>query len=472
MSKLLDNVLSKVSENNNEYRLELRSLNNLIDEKATALIGDVVTLSNYTVDFSNALSTAKEKLIAPILRVIESYVIKDLRSVESVNEQFVEKINDRIENSNITTKDDRDKFISNLNVLLNNKYLQIVEIKRINFLNENGTNAEVDKIIDDFINILESDKNYETGNLHSIFETFKNEIYKLITNSLSKISNIYLNNFVREVSEALENIMDDYDIAKENDSNLYSNDISDFNTDSKVNIPIESSRDYANQEASYDTHAAKNPEEFDAAPFESTFDIPQIPNIPEVPQTPEIPAVADNNPVEEVKPMDIKPIAPIEIIEETQKKEDKIKHPYDVEEILKIAKSPVVTMNDNESISNNSYVSVKPINKQIDTPSLDDDFNEREVVEEMIKRLTRRLELIDERQAKLDEEKLKLEADEKFVNDLIKNSSDKKLELDELEESLNEKEKELESKKEELDKKIKNVLPFANAVLNGEEEFQ
>ena len=33
MSKLLSSVLDKISENNNEYRTELRSLNNKIDEK-------------------------------------------------------------------------------------------------------------------------------------------------------------------------------------------------------------------------------------------------------------------------------------------------------------------------------------------------------------------------------------------------------------------------------------------------------
>mgnify|MGYP006998490749 FL=1 len=88
MSKLLSSVLDRVSEDNNEYRKDLRILNNLIDEKTTALVGDVVTLSNYTADFSNTISVAKEKLVNPISRVVESYVIKDLRSVEAVNEQL------------------------------------------------------------------------------------------------------------------------------------------------------------------------------------------------------------------------------------------------------------------------------------------------------------------------------------------------------------------------------------------------
>ena len=115
MSKLLSSVLDKISEDNNTYRMELRDLNKKIDEKTTALVGDVVTLSNYTVDFSNAVTNAKEKLVNPISRIIESYVIKDLRSVETVNEQFVDKINDKIENSNINNSEDRDNFIKNLN---------------------------------------------------------------------------------------------------------------------------------------------------------------------------------------------------------------------------------------------------------------------------------------------------------------------------------------------------------------------
>ena len=39
MSKKLDNVLDKVSERNNEYRAELRTLNSLVDEKVTSMIG-------------------------------------------------------------------------------------------------------------------------------------------------------------------------------------------------------------------------------------------------------------------------------------------------------------------------------------------------------------------------------------------------------------------------------------------------
>jgi len=114
-------VLDKISENNNEYRRELRTLNAKIDEKTTALVGDIVTISSYTADFSNTISSAKENLVNPISRIIESYVIRDLRSVETVNEQFVEKINDKLDNANITTKEEKEAFTQNLHSLLNDK---------------------------------------------------------------------------------------------------------------------------------------------------------------------------------------------------------------------------------------------------------------------------------------------------------------------------------------------------------------
>ena len=124
MSKILNSVLEKVSENNNEYRAFLRDLNVKIDEKTTAFVGDVVTASGYTVDFSNAITLAKEKIVNPVSRTVESYVIKDLRSVETVNEQFVEKINDKIENTSINSKEEKEAFNNNLNHLLNEKYLE------------------------------------------------------------------------------------------------------------------------------------------------------------------------------------------------------------------------------------------------------------------------------------------------------------------------------------------------------------
>lgn len=91
MSKLLNSVLDRISENNNEYRGILRNLNNAIEEYTTSLVGNIVATSSYSADFSDTLISSKEKLVNPITKQIESYSIKDLRSVETVNEQFVEK---------------------------------------------------------------------------------------------------------------------------------------------------------------------------------------------------------------------------------------------------------------------------------------------------------------------------------------------------------------------------------------------
>ena len=119
MNKLNNSVLDKISENNNEYRGKLRNLNNQIEEKTTSFVGELVTLSNYVIDFSNSINKAKDDLVMPINRIVESYVIKDLRGVETVNEQFVMKINDKLEDANITNAEEKDKFIDSLNSLLN-----------------------------------------------------------------------------------------------------------------------------------------------------------------------------------------------------------------------------------------------------------------------------------------------------------------------------------------------------------------
>ena len=444
MSKLLSNTLERVSENNNEYRSILRSLNSSIDEKTTSLVGDIVTLSNYTADFSNTLTESKDKLVNPISRIIESYVIKDLRSVEMVNEQFVEKINDKLENTSITNKDEKDSFTNNLHNLLNNKYLEIVKIKRVDFTDENDTNADIEQMISEFIKQLKENTTFDENSLNDLFSSYKHELYALIDDALKQISNLYLNNFVSEVSSALSTAID-FD-----DSNAYTN---DSQNDFKPFIPDVSSA----------------PE----------IDIPVIPSIPEINEEPSdkvdnvspiIPLIDDDKPLEEenkdVKPIDIEPIKPIEIKEEVEPQ----KRSYDVEEILKIAKSPIVAVPDKEEKNDSSYISVEPIVSEKDSDTIDSELSEREIVEEMINRLTKRLQAIDERRDKYKEEKSKLEEDQMFVNDLIESSKSKKEELDSFEQELNEKEIELSNKQKDLDKKINDVMPFANAILNTEKE--
>ena len=444
MSKLLSSVLDKVSEDNNTYRSELRNLNKFIDEKTTALIGDVVTISNYTVDFSNAIMNVKDMVTAPISKLIESYAIKDLRSVETVNEQFVDKINDKIETSNINTKEEKENFIQNLDSLLNDKYLEIVKIKRVPFFNEDGSNEEIEKCINEFISYLKGISNFDDNKLAELMNSYKNDVYDLISKSLAKISNLYLNNFVNEVSGALNGTIDFDDI--------------DGNYDG-IN---------SNQESSM--------------PEIST--IPEIPEIPEVPsisnivepsiqvpsdslEIPEVPIVEEVK-EEQVKPMDIPVVEPIEVEKET--KPETSKKSYDVEEILKIAKSPVVSIPNEKKNLDDEYLSVKPLDRIQDGETLNAEFDEQEIVEEMINRLTKRLEAIKERQSKYEDEERKLQEDEYFVNDLIESSNAKKEELDRFEKELDNKEKELDEKKRELDKKINDVLPFANAIMKAEKE--
>ena len=452
MSKLLNSVLDRVSENNNEYRSILRALNSTIDEVTTSLVGDVVTLSSYTADFSNTLSESKEKLVNPISRIIESYVIKDLRSVETVNEQFVEKINDKLENADIKSKEEKDSFANSLNNLLNDKYLEIVKIKRIDFFNPAGVNENIEEAIDGFVSYLNGVATFNQESLNTLINDYKSKIYRQVKSALEKISNLYLNNFVSEVSSSLNAAIDyDNDSVKEEVKDDFKPFIPDINPIPEAVVP----------------------------------EAPVIPEIPEVPVMPEVKEQSDNIPEintkdEEKKDdnfsldiptipevTDVKPVTPVEI------KEEPSKRPYDVEEILKIAKSPIVSMPEmkkEESISTkDEYVPVSPITEEKETETMESEFNEKEIVEEMIRRLTNRLNDINERTSKYESEKEKLEEDESFVNDLIKSSNDKKEELDKFESELDAKEKELDERQKELDKKINDVMPFANAVLKTEE---
>ena len=462
MSKLLNSVLDRVSENNNEYRSILRALNSTIDEVTTSLVGDVVTLSSYTADFSNTLSESKEKLVNPISRIIESYVIKDLRSVETVNEQFVEKINDKLENADIKSKEEKDSFTNSLNNLLNDKYLEIVKIKRIDFFNPAGVNENIEEAIDSFVNYLNGVATFNQESLNTLINDYKSKIYGQVRSTLEKISNLYLNNFVSEVSSSLNAAIDyDNDNVKEEVKDDFKPFIPDINPIPEAVVP----------------------------------EAPVIPEIPEVPVMPEVKEQSDNIPeintddeeknipisskeekiddnfqfdiptIPEVT--DVKPVTPVEIKEESSKR------PYDVEEILKIAKSPIVSIPEikkEEPISaKDEYVLVSPITEEKETETMESEFNEKEIVEEMIRRLTNRLNDINERTSKYESEKEKLEEDESFVNDLIKSSNDKKEELDKFESELDAKEKELDERQKELDKKINDVMPFANAVLKSEE---
>ena len=168
-------------------------------------------------------------------------------------------------------------------------------------------------------------------------------------------------------------------------------------------------------------------------------------------------------PKEIYPPMDDTFATPVEV-EETEVKP--AKKQYDVEEILKIAKSPIININ-NETPKTDDSLTIKPTQNISKEAQIELEFNEKEIVEEMIRRLTVRLEKINERQAAIDELTKNVEEDETFVNDLIVSSNNKKNELDKIEQELDEKEVELTEKQIELDKKLNDLIEEMNGLNTG-----
>ncbi len=503
MGKILRSVLDKISENNNEYRTELLDLNARIEEITTNIVGDVVTVSNYNIDFSNMISTTKEKLVSPICKTIESYVIKDLRNVETVNEQFVDKINDKINNAVINSNEDKDNFINSLNDLLNEKYLSIVQIKRTNFFNEYGINSDIEIIINEFMQDVTSIKTIDEDKLINILTEYKKAIYTSIKSTLAKISKLYLNNFISEISDSINNVIDfnnKFDAPLEESINLSIPSMDELEMPA---IPeLEDMPDFSSM-PSFDEIESFVPEE--EAPIE--FDIPEpvvveptyenddseeisismiaeeLREEKELKEQEEKDKKVDDllssfktldNDIEEDVFEENNLFDTIEkndepVIEDTLTEPSTAKKTYDVEEILKRAKSPVVTMEYVKPVENvDKYVSVKPIENNDTLSLVNNDFNEKEIVQEMINRLQRRLAEINAKEEALEVEKNQIEEDELFVNNLIKTTADKKAELDAFEAGLNKKTENLDKKQVELNDRINTVMPFANAVLESE----
>ncbi len=440
MNKLNNSVLDKISENNNEYRGKLRNLNNQIEEKTTSFVGELVTLSNYVIDFSNSINKAKDDLVMPINRIVESYVIKDLRGVETVNEQFVMKINDKLEDANITNAEEKDKFIDSLNSLLNNKYLEIVKIKRNDFCDTDGKNVEIEDKFNNFINYISSFPNVNVAIFENTINTYKESIYSLISSTLKSISDLYLSNFVDGIMNGLNAIIELNNSSITDDFKPFTPNVDDIEIPSIPKAPI--------------TDEKILPISDD----KSDIELPEIPSFSSI----------NNTSKEEEEKISV---SALEVPKEEPITVDKdLKKQYDVEEILKIAKSPVVSMPSDEEMRNNSFTAVEPIIKSEEKDNIIDKYNEDEIASELINRLTYRLDAIKEKQQKLDNDEKRLDDDEAFVNSLIDNSNKKQLELDEIEKELNKKKEELKAKEEELNRKINDVLPFANAVMNVQKE--
>lgn len=440
MNKLNNSVLDKISENNNEYRGKLRNLNNQIEEKTTSFVGELVTLSNYVIDFSNSINKSKDDLVMPINRIVESYVIKDLRGVETVNEQFVMKINDKLEDANITNAEEKDKFIDSLNSLLNNKYLEIVKIKRNDFCDTDGKNVEIEDKFNNFINYISSFPNVNVAIFENTINTYKESIYSLISSTLKSISDLYLSNFVDGIMNGLNAIIELNNSSITDDFKPFTPNVDDIEIPSIPKAPI--------------TDEKILPISDD----KSDIELPEIPSFSSI----------NNTSKEEEEKISV---SALEVPKEEPITVDKdLKKQYDVEEILKIAKSPVVSMPSDEEMRNNSFTAVEPIIKSEEKDNIIDKYNEDEIASELINRLTYRLDAIKEKQQKLDNDEKRLDDDEAFVNSLIDNSNKKQLELDEIEKELNKKKEELKAKEEELNRKINDVLPFANAVMNVQKE--
>lgn len=455
MNKLLNSVLETVSENNNEYRTILRDLNINIDERTSALVSELVTATGYSLDFSKALSDAREEVVKPVSRIIESYVIRDLRSVETVNEQFIEKINDKLENTDINSSEEKENFINNLNSLLNDKYLEIVKIKRIEFLNQDGENQDVEEKINSYVETIRNLSDFNDSML-DIISNYKSDLYKMLKETVEKISDLYQNNFVNEVNSNLNIAIDYNDDITQEEPEEFKPFVPEINMMSEV--------------PSFDEENNEETLPMDNIPEIKIDSLPAEPIFSEPPMIDEEQIKEDNISVNETQvpeetELEITPISPIEI-----KDEEPVKHSYDVDEILKIAKSPILEMPSAPEVKDDSFVNVSPFSIEKEKETKESEFDEVEIVEEMIRRLNKRLNEIKARKDAYEEEKEKLEEDEAFVNDLITSSNEKKLELDEFEKQLNEKEESINKKKQELDKKINDVMPFANAVLNSEKE--
>lgn len=456
MAKLLG-VLDKVSESNNDYRTKLEDLKSSIDEKSTNFIGELVTASNYTIDFSSSIALAKEKLVNPISTIIESYVIKDLRSVESVNEQFVEKINDKIEETQINNDEEKKAFIDSLDNLLNEKYLEIVKIKRTNFFNETNTNDDIDKEINSFTEELAGNSASENDKDECVSK-FKAALYTDIKACLDQISDLYQNNFVNEVSNALNNVVSDTPVISETlqeEKEEFKPFVPEINP---VEQPMPTIEEYIPEVESPtvdETYNNSEKAEEDIININKPLvliDEDRLPKLAEfVP--PVLPSVRKKQKQEETVQEPVKESTP--------------KKTYDVEEILKIAKSPIVM--ETAPLEEPKVEKVlEPIKRDDKEIEIDSSVDEKELVEEIIARLTKRLDEINARDAKITEEESQVKEDEDFVNDLINSANAKKEELDNFEKELDDKEEELKQKQADLDKKINDIMPFANAVLNEE----
>lgn len=411
MNDILQNLQEKISESNNQYRDILQRTKNSIENRTTVLVGGLVTLSNYESDFNDLTIKSKEMLSDKIFKVIEAYCVKDLRNVDNVNEQFIKKINDKLNKVELDTDDERQKFVDSLKKLLFEKYLDIVNIKRIPFFQENDDNKDIEDIVNMYTNSLEETNLYNDEKLAALFFEYKEDIYKAIKSDIEDLNKLFINNFITEIEVAL----------------------SDNNT-------IKQETEISNK----------------------TFDEVQQDFYEEMPKIDEIPEPIIYKPEESFFEEKVEPVIEQPIIEE-------IKQPV-IEEIEKPAYKSNVKIDDifeltkPKEVSNTISIPRSEISIKEET-SVDED----ELVGAMIDRLTSRLEKVNQKEKEVEEERKRIKEDEKFLEELSDSTDKKAVSLDEKEQFLREKDIELKEKEKVLNEKLNAVLPFANAVLKSEE---
>ncbi len=411
MNDILQELQEKISESNNQYRDILLRTKNSIENRTTVLVGGLVTLSNYESDFNELTIKTKEMISDKIIKVVESYCVKDLRNVDDVNEQFIKKINDKLNKVELDTTEDKLKFVDSLKKLLFDKYLEIVNIKRIPFFQENDDNTEIENIVNLFTNYLEETNLYNGEKLSALFFEYKEDTYKAIKNDFEDLNKLYINNFITEIEVAL--------------------------TQEDTVKPV--------VEENYIAEEEKN--DF----------LGPLPKIEEP-----LPVVEEPLPIIEEQKVEIEEI-PKPIIEEEplEIKEEKpiFKSNANIDDIFELTKpkSPSNTI----SIPKSDILSKEEI--QVD---------EDELVNAMIDRLTKRLDKVNEKEKAIEEEKVRIVEDEKFLEELVESTDKKALALEEKEKQLREKDIELKEKEKTLSEKLNSILPFANAVLKSGKETQ
>lgn len=457
MNNILIKSRERISENNNSYIQILNNLSVELEEKISMVLGTLVTHTNQSADLSMLGDGSKVKLLIPLNKIIESYTIKDLRVVEDVNEQFLKKISDKVDSTNIVDSDSKQKFTESLINLLEEKYLEIIKIKRLPFFSDNNKNIELESCLEEYKNYLLSLNIFDANAVETNLLNFNNDIIILINATFNEVNNLYLNNFINEIYVIINEevnksgIIDNAPI--NNMETHFENDLENqtINENIQVETPVMQNTDM-NQVNNMDMNQVSN------------MDINQVNNM-------------DINTYENITPPIVNPVTmpPAErVLKDAE--EQPVEMPSkvtssNVDQIFELTKpqynvsSPDVKMT---PVFKDDYVS-KVIKAEPETKI---ELNEKELVSEMIRRLSLKLEELEEKDIKCNIEETQLEEDEKYLEELIKNTQEKEKNYLNFKKELEDKQKDLIETEKQLKVKLDSLMPFANAVLKSEKESE